>query len=47
MLKKILILTFILSLVGCAGIPFCNERGEPKGCHKWDPATKTGAGNRS
>ncbi len=47
MLKKILIISLISLIAGCAGIPFCNDKGEPKGCHKWDPATKTGAGNRS
>ena len=47
MLKKILLITITLIIGGCAGIPFCNEKGEPKGCHKWDPATRNGAAPRS
>lgn len=47
MFKKTLIISVILTLAGCAGIPFCNEKGEPTGCHKWDPATKTGGAVRS
>lgn len=43
---RLFLLTLFLILTGCAGIPFCNERGEPKGCHKWDPATITGAASR-
>jgi hypothetical protein len=47
MLKNILLLVFILSLAGCAGIPFCNDKGQPPGCRHWDPATTNGAGIRS
>jgi len=45
-INKISIIALILSLTGCAGISFCNEKGEPKGCHKWDPATTAGAASR-
>ncbi len=45
MLKKLSILALIL-LSGCAGITFCDQNGRPKGCHKWDPATTTGAASR-
>ena len=47
MLKKLLLLASVLLLSGCMGLAFCNEKGEPKGCHAWDPATKNGAGGRS
>ena len=47
MLKKLILLSIVLSLPGCAGLIFCNEKGEPKGCHKWDPATKNGGAPRS
>ncbi len=46
MLKKVSILTLILLISGCAGLTFCNEKGEPKGCQKWNPATTTGAASR-
>jgi hypothetical protein len=46
MLKKILSLSVILILTGCAGIQFCDDKGKPPGCHRWDPATTTGAANR-
>ena len=46
-MRTILALILISLLTGCAGLAFCNDKGEPKGCHKWDPATRTGAGGRS
>ncbi len=46
MLKNISILALVLLLTGCAGIAFCDTNGLPKGCHKWDPATTTGAASR-
>lgn len=47
MLKNILILAVILNLAGCTGLMFCNEKGQPPGCHPWDPATKNGGAPRS
>lgn len=47
MLKNILILAIITTLAGCAGIPFCNDKGQPLGCRKWDPATTNGGAPRS
>lgn len=46
MLKKILLLALVTVIAGCAGIPFCDQNGQPKGCHKWDPATTSGAAAR-
>jgi len=46
MLRKLLLLSTILLLSGCAGIPFCDKNGQPKGCHKWDPASTAGAAAR-
>jgi len=46
MYKKLLLITVILSLTGCAGIAFCDQNGQPKGCRKWDPATTAGAAAR-
>jgi len=45
-MRKLVILILISILAGCAGIPFCNNKGEPKGCRKWDPATTAGAAAR-
>ena len=47
MLKKLLLISLVLLLSGCAGLAFCNNKGEPKGCRSWDPATVNGAGGRS
>ena len=46
MLKKLSIIAVVLLLTSCAGIAFCDSNGQPKGCHKWDPATTTGAASR-
>lgn len=47
MIKAITLLALTLLLASCAGIPFCDEKGKPVGCKKWDPATRAGAGVRS
>ena len=47
MLKKLLILSIALLVSGCAGIAFCDKDGQPKGCHRWDPATTNGGAARS
>ena len=46
MLKNFSIIFVALLLTSCAGITFCDQYGQPKGCHKWDPATTTGAAAR-
>lgn len=47
MLKKTMIVLFVLSLTGCAGIRFCKKDESPKtGCKVWDPATISGAASR-
>ena len=46
MLKKLSIIAVVLLLTSCAGIVFCDPKGLPQGCHKWDPATTTGAASR-
>lgn len=46
-IKKLLLLSLVLLVSGCAGIRFCNKNESPKtGCKAWDPATTTGTAVR-